>query len=203
MILKKIMNYEVTRIKTLLDELIDLQFYFNNYGSLLQHYEQDRDNEYIIEIIRQTHQIKNYLLNIFWKEKPIKEYNEMYKLLFLHILRQTIKLLILNFKDKRIHHYYCPTRLIFNGTQSKTKNFLEKRIIITCNDVIKKLSPEFVSKNNIYENDNDIDKSINMTSQLFDKLKEDDNFITSLKTTVKQVDPKLNMYYTGEIKNLF
>lgn len=191
---------QLNKINALLNELIDLQFYFKHYGSLLKHYERDPDNEYIIEIGRQTHQIKNYLLNIFWKGN--QEYIEMYKYKFINILNQTIKLLMLNFKNQRLRYFHCNPTLICKDVK-KLNNFLEKRIIITCNNIITILSPEFVSKNNIFENDNDIDKSIKMTSQLFDKLKDINSFIISLKTTVKQVDPKLDMYYTGEIKNLF
>jgi hypothetical protein len=172
----------------MLDNLIDLNYFYDIYKTYY------KSGHVVSEILgKETHLLKDYLFNVFWKDFDFK-FEKIYD-----IVNHTITFIANSLKKK---HHYSKTYVSLNKKDGF--KFIEQMMMIYTKEIIKGLHGIYKEKFKIFQDKRDIDKSIEMNTNLMDLVnKQNYNYKYFIKTTRNKVYENSSQCYKKEIKNLF
>ena len=204
---RKKQEFEFDFIANILSELKDLITYYNiYYDKLSNKFNKDSCDKLINDIIQKTHQLKKYIVNIFWKETPY--FYQMSKLKIKQLVTKTIVYLHQNIDgiiedNPNLFYFYWPICLVVNKNENNN-NFYEESILIKTSNIVNILSNKYYMNNCINKKKGYYKDTMQMTFNLLNKLQKTKNLDhICFRTTKRTVKQNMSKFYFNEKNNIF
>lgn len=200
--MKKIkMSFEFSFLCEVLDDLLALKTFHDHHHEKLKQKAQSGNYDKVINnIIKESHRLRKYIVNVFWKKSKYE--NILITSTFYCVIVETIKLIKLNIENMERSYFNIPLKIV--KVKDYDDTFFEQNILTKTVNVLNLLSKEYNEKTKGQKNDEFIKNSIRMTINLFEKVKESKHRDTvSLKTSKNFVKKSSTRLFHDEIHNLF
>lgn len=203
---KKKMSFEFSFLCEVQDDLLALRTFYNHHiKKLKEKAESGNYDKLISNIIKESHRLRKFIVNIFWFESEYE--SELIKSKIYDVVNETIKLIKLNIdiiQNSNINLFYFNLPLIIVKVGNYDDTFFEQSILTKTQNLVKMMSEKYISKIKVESSEEFLNNSINMTINLFKKVQKTKHTdIVSFKTSKNFVKKNSTRLFHDEINTLF